>query len=111
VEEDKDLISQKGVYIKTAGGHQIRLNDSLIGQSVEIKTKFGHYLLLDDKLQTIEIKAGLMGLATITMNGLTGEINLEGIVKLNGVPYSFPTPTSLAAKAATAATNVASSVI
>ncbi len=108
VEEDKNT-SQKGVYIETAGGHQVQLNDS--EKFVEIKTKGGHYLRLDDKEQTIEIKTGLTGLATITMSGLTGEINLQGIVKLNGVPYSFPIPTGLAANLASdVATNLASDV-
>ncbi|HAA32044.1 MAG TPA: type IV secretion protein Rhs, partial [Cyanobacteria bacterium UBA8553] len=53
------------------------------------KTRAGHTLKFDDKNQTIEIKTGI-GLPKITMNGLTGEINIEGIVKLNGSVYSSP---------------------
>lgn len=53
VEEDKDS-SKAGCYIKTAGGHEININDS--DQVIEIKTTKGHEITLDDKNQVIEIK-------------------------------------------------------
>ncbi len=85
VEEDKGN-SQKGVHIDTAYGHQVQLNDS--EQFAEIKTKLGHYVRLDDRQQQIEIKTGMAGLATITLNSLTGEIIMSsptGIINVNSL--------------------------
>ncbi|NJL01307.1 MAG: VgrG-related protein [Spirulinaceae cyanobacterium RM2_2_10] len=52
VEEDKDN-SKAGVYLETAGGHQVAVNDS--DQVVSITTNGGHILSLDDKKQRVEI--------------------------------------------------------
>jgi len=53
VEEDKDS-SKAGVYLETAGGHQIVLNDS--DRSVTIATQGGHQLLFDDQKQRVELR-------------------------------------------------------
>jgi uncharacterized protein involved in type VI secretion and phage assembly len=70
VEEDKGPRSKKGVYIETAGGHKLSINDSQ--RLVEIVTKGGQTLRLDDKKRSItldakgniDINAG--GIVTIT---------------------------------------------
>ena len=79
VEEDKGS-SNKGVYIDTVYGHQVRLNDT--EKFAEIKTRDGHYVRLDDQQKKIEIKTSLGGLATITMSSPTGEINIKAGTRL-----------------------------
>lgn len=79
VEEDKGA-SKKGVYIDTVYGHQVKLNDT--DKFAEIKTRDGHYVRLDDQSKKIEIKTSLGGLATITMNSPTGEINIKAGTRL-----------------------------
>jgi phage protein D len=62
VEEDKRR-SKKGVYIITAGGHEVRINDS--DRTIEIKTRRGHTLTMDDK-----------GAGSISMSSI-GSISLD----------------------------------
>lgn len=54
VEEDKGT-SKKGIYLKTALGHQININDSQ--RKIEIKTKKGHKIILNDIDSTISIES------------------------------------------------------
>lgn len=79
VEEDKGS-SKKGVYIDTVYGHKVHLNDT--DRFAEIKTQEGHYIRLDDRNKRIEIKTSQGGLASITMNSPTGEINIKAGTRL-----------------------------
>ena len=79
VEEDKGA-SNKGVYIDTVYGHHVHLNDT--DRFAEIKTQEGHTIRLDDRNKKIEIKTSQGGLASITMNSPTGEINIKAGTKL-----------------------------
>jgi phage protein D len=77
VEEDKGPSSQKGVYIETAGGHKLRINDSQ--RFVEIETKGRQRLRLDDKKRSITLSA--TGNIDINAGGI---VTIKGkIIKLN----------------------------
>lgn len=87
VEEDKSA-SKDGVYIKTSGGHTIRLNDS--EKYVEIETNNGHTLRLDDSNRTISmtsigdigVKSGRTGaINKISVNA--GEIQMTATTKIS----------------------------
>ncbi|MBD1847224.1 VgrG-related protein [Cyanobacteria bacterium FACHB-63] len=78
VEEDKGS-SKDGVYIQTAGGHQIQLNDS--DRSIQIKTNGGHQVKLDDMGQSITIKSTLN--LKIEAQGNI-DINATGIITIKG---------------------------
>ncbi len=53
VEEDKG-VSKAGIYLETAKGHKIRLNDS--DRHIYLETLNGHQIKMDDQNQQIEIK-------------------------------------------------------
>ena len=78
VEEDKAK-SKAGVYLKTAGGHQVNLNDS--EKKIEIKTKSGHKIIMDDKNSTINIES--TGNLNIEAKKDI-DINAKGNIKLKG---------------------------
>lgn len=78
VEEDKDT-SKKGIYVDTAGGHHLYLNDS--EQFSELKTKAGHTARLDDSAKKIEIKT--TGSHTLLMDDTGKNINLTSTGDLN----------------------------
>lgn len=78
VEEDKGR-STKGVYLKTAKGHQINLNDSQ--GKIEIKTKKGHKIVLNDKDSTISIEST----GNLKINAKKDiDITAKGNIKLKG---------------------------
>ncbi|HAZ44405.1 MAG TPA: type IV secretion protein Rhs [Cyanobacteria bacterium UBA11369] len=66
VEENKGA-SKKGIYIETAGGHKLHINDS--DNVVEIATAGGHNLSLND--QTASINITTLGLLSITAGSIT----------------------------------------
>jgi phage protein D len=66
VEEDKGF-SKKGIYIETAGGHKLHINDS--DNIVEISTVGGQSFSLDDKTGSINITTP--GLLNITAGAIT----------------------------------------
>ncbi|XWK89411.1 MAG: VgrG-related protein [Phormidium sp.] len=84
VEEDLGS-SKKGVYIETAGGHKLHLNDSQ--KYVEVKTARGHSLKLDDANPSIN----MISIGSITIEAKTtidikasGTITVKGsMIKLN----------------------------
>ncbi|WP_017325516.1 VgrG-related protein [Synechococcus sp. PCC 7336] len=53
VDDDKD--SKKGVYLDTADGHFLHLNDS--DKIIELKTKGGHTVKMDDQSKSIDIQS------------------------------------------------------
>ncbi|MEB3884691.1 VgrG-related protein [Lyngbya sp. CCY1209] len=70
VEEDRNRQSQEGVYIRTGGGHEIRLNDS--DRSIEIATSGGQRIRIDDRTGKIDI---------LTPNvGVTGTLTAAALV-------------------------------
>ncbi|MEM9807433.1 MAG: VgrG-related protein [Cyanobacteria bacterium P01_D01_bin.56] len=92
VEEDKGD-SKQGIYLTTAGKHQIHLNDT--DQYIEIKSKDGHKVRLDDKKGeatmtskdghglTMKDKAKILQLLTkaghkLLMNDKSRKIDMEG---------------------------------
>ncbi len=75
VDEDKGS-SKKGVYIETAGGHKIRVNDS--DRRIEVETNLGHKLSLNDSETNPSIKMESKGNITIQ-----AEANMD--LKANGV--------------------------
>jgi uncharacterized protein involved in type VI secretion and phage assembly len=77
VEEDKGRRSEKGVYIETAGGHKLSINDTK--RLVEIVTKGGQTLRLDDKKNSISLTA--KGNIDIKAKGI---VTISGkLIKLN----------------------------
>jgi uncharacterized protein involved in type VI secretion and phage assembly len=78
VDEDK-ASSKKGAYLKTTGGHHLRLNDS--DRCIEIETSGGHKIRLDDKNQCIEIKTS--GGHEYTMSDRTASIRLKSTGSLS----------------------------
>ena len=72
VEEDKGG-SKASVYIETAGGHKISLNDS--DKNIDITTSGGHKIKMDDRGQsisvssTLNLKLSAQGNIEITANG------------------------------------------
>lgn len=54
VDEDKGD-SKTGIYVETAGGHRLSLNDS--DRCIEIETTNGHTLMLDDSGQSIRLQS------------------------------------------------------
>ncbi|MFB2891751.1 VgrG-related protein [Aerosakkonemataceae cyanobacterium BLCC-F50] len=78
VEEDKGG-SKKGVYVETAGGHKLRLNDS--EKFVEIETSGGHNLRLNDVDFSINITSkGIMNFTSV------GPITIKTAQSLNVIP-------------------------
>lgn len=78
VEEDKGS-SKDGVYIQTAGGHKIQLNDS--DRCIQIETNGGHQVKLDDQGQTVTIKS-TMNLKIEAQGNI--DINANGIITVKG---------------------------
>jgi phage protein D len=78
VEEDRGS-SQDGIYIETAGGHQIRLNDS--ARQIEIKTSGGHQVKMDDRGQSISVSS--TGNLSLKAQGNI-EIKANGTITVEG---------------------------
>jgi uncharacterized protein involved in type VI secretion and phage assembly len=78
VEEDRGS-SQDGIYIETAGGHQIRLNDS--DRQIEIKTSGGHQVKMDDRGQSISVSS--TGNLSLKAQGNI-EIKANGTITVEG---------------------------
>lgn len=78
VEEDKGG-SKKGVYVETAGGHKIRINDS--NKMVEVETSGGHKLTLSDSGKSISMSStGSIEIKAAT----TIDIRASGVISVNG---------------------------
>ncbi len=67
--------SKAGIYIKTANGHQIDINDS--EEFIEIKTDGGHSIKMDDNLLEQQIEISTAFLQSITLNDTLLSISLE----------------------------------
>lgn len=86
VEEDKGS-SKKGIYLKTASGNQVDINDT--EEKITIKTNGGHQVVLDDKTKKIEIKTSGGQSNTLSDNArkitlsATGEIELTAPQKIS----------------------------
>jgi phage protein D/phage baseplate assembly protein gpV len=78
VDEDKGS-SKTGVYIQTAGGHKIVVNDS--DRHIEIETSGGHKLKMDDRGQSISIKSTL-NLSLEAQGNI--DIKANGIITVKG---------------------------
>jgi phage protein D len=78
VEEDK-ATSKAGLYLTTAGGHQINLNDT--DRCIEIKTKGGHVFKLDDAGMNVSLTS--MGSIKLQAN-TTIDIQATGIITVQG---------------------------
>jgi len=78
VDEDKGG-SKTGVYIETAGGHKIKVNDS--DRHIEIETNGGHKLKMDDRGQSISIQSTLN--LSIEAQGNI-DIKANGIITVKG---------------------------
>ncbi len=72
VEEDKDR-SKAGVYLTTASGHTLALNDS--DRAVTLVTQGGHQLRLDDQQQRVEIRTS--GGHTLLLDDRNRSITLQ----------------------------------
>lgn len=85
VEEDK-AASKDGVYIETAGGHKIRINDS--DRFVEIQTAGGHQLTLNDRTRSIAMQSTgsieIKAKTTVDIQGMSINIKASGVVSVNG---------------------------
>ena len=78
VEEDKSS-SKAGVYVETAGGHKLRLNDS--DACIEIETPGGHKMKLNDRDRSISINS--TGNLSLKAQG-NMEIKANGTITING---------------------------
>jgi phage protein D len=78
VDEDKGG-SKTGVYIETAGGHKIKVNDS--DRHIEIETNGGHQLKMDDRGQSISIQSTL-NLSIAAQGNI--DIKANGIITVQG---------------------------
>jgi uncharacterized protein involved in type VI secretion and phage assembly len=78
VDEDKGS-SKTGIYIETAGGHKIKVNDS--DRQIEIETSGGHKLKMDDRGQSIQIRSTLN--LSIEAQGNI-DIKANGIITVKG---------------------------
>lgn len=80
VEEDKGG-SKAGVYIETAGGHKLYINDS--DGFVEIETNGGHQLKMNDRSLPPEISVSSKGNMSLKAQGNL-EIKANGTITVNG---------------------------
>ena len=80
VEEDKGG-SKAGVYVETAGGHKLHLNDS--DGFVEIETSRGHQLKMDDRSFPPAISVSSKGDMSLKAQGNI-EIKANGTITVNG---------------------------
>ncbi len=90
VEEDKRR-SKKGVYITTADGHKIWINDG--DRTIEIKTKRGHTLTMDDKRRSISLSSigsiSIDARTSIDINAKTINVRAPGLIKVRGNPITL----------------------
>ncbi len=78
VDEDKGS-SKKGIYLETAGGHKVRLNDS--DRRIEIETTGGHKLTMNDMNRSIAMQS--TGSIEIKAN-TTIDIKANGVITVKG---------------------------
>jgi len=93
VEEDQQG-SKAGVYVETAGGHKLHLNDS--EGFVEIKTKAGHDIKMSDRSAPPTISVSSIGNISLTAKenidiNATGKIDIEAglTVTVKGKPIQL----------------------
>jgi phage protein D len=90
VEEDKRT-SKAGVYITTADGHKIWINDS--DRTIEIKTKRGHTLTMDDKRRSISLSSigsiSIDARTSIDLSAKTINVRAPGLIKVRGNPITL----------------------
>lgn len=87
---EEDLDTKAGVYVETAGGHTINLNDST--KCIEIETSEGHKMKFDDRGRSVKITTKLGH--SLKMNDITRSVSLKskgtlsisapGIISLRG---------------------------
>lgn len=69
-----DSSQARAIELKTAGGHDVVLDDQ--NKNITVSTNGGHQIAMDDQGSKIEIKAK-NGIAKITLQS-TGEVTIEG---------------------------------
>ena len=82
VEEDQQ--EKAGVYLKTAGGHHLKMNDS--SNSIELTTSNGHTLHLDDMTGQVSLES--TGRITVTAPQML-ELKSLGVVKVSAAQVMF----------------------
>jgi uncharacterized protein involved in type VI secretion and phage assembly len=78
--EDKNCA---GVYIRTSGGHHVRMKDSPSAKGVTIKTSGGHHINLNDTPQkSIEIRTTRGQSLTFNDDTITVTLQTEGVINI-----------------------------
>ncbi|GAA6614377.1 VgrG-related protein [Scytonema sp. NUACC26] len=78
--EDKNYA---GVYIRTSGGHHVRMKDSTSAKGVTITTSGGHQISLSDRPQkSVEIKTTTGQNLTFNDDGMTVTLQTAGIINI-----------------------------
>ena len=78
VEEDKGS-SKAGIYVYTAGNHNVRINDS--DKFIEIETSGGHKIKMDDQNRVIAINTS--GGHKITMDDAGQSVSVESTMNMS----------------------------
>ncbi|MBD2308735.1 VgrG-related protein [Chroococcidiopsis sp. FACHB-1243] len=78
VEEDS-LRTKAGIYITTAGGHKVHLNDSRMEKSVMIQTSGGHEIKMEDRKVPPTISISSRGNLSLSARG---ELSLDAGTKM-----------------------------